>query len=286
MEKLLRTHPGLTVELVTVKTQGDKILDVPLASVGGKGLFVKEIEDALLREEVDLAVHSMKDLPATLPDGLDLAAIPEREDPRDALISKNGKILMEIPTGGTIGTGSLRRRAQLLQRRPDLNVVNLRGNLDTRIRKLESEGLDGIVVAAAGLRRMGWTERVTEIFSPETILPAVGQGALGIEIKSDRRDVSEIVAVLDHPPTRVRVEAERAFLKSLEGGCQVPIAGHASLDGETLRVEGLVSDLAGRRVFRGIEIGDPGQAVNTGKRLAVRLLQEGAGRILEELYAE
>ena len=217
--RLEEIHPGLRVTLVHIKTTGDK-LDFPLYKVGGKGLFVKEIEDALLRGEVDLAVHSAKDLPALIPEGLMLMALPEREDPRDVLISRDGKRWSEIPVGGRVGTSSLRRSAQLLSLRPDLKIVPLRGNLDTRIKKLSSLKLDAIVLASAGLRRLGWESRISEYFEPEVMLPAIGQGVLAIEGRLGDERVKRLVFPLNHDPTSSSLTAERAFLKRLEGGCQ------------------------------------------------------------------
>jgi hydroxymethylbilane synthase len=232
--QLLAAHEELAVELLVIKTTGDKILDVPLAKVGGKGLFVKEIEEALLDGRADLAVHSVKDMPAELPEGLHLAVMPPREDPRDALISRNGAGLQALPHGARVGTSSLRRAAQLLHLRPDLRIETLRGNVDTRLRKLESEGFDAIVLAAAGLKRMELSHVVSEYLEPERILPAVGQGALGIETRTGDGFTNEMVASLAHQQTMTIVRAERAFLKRLEGGCQVPIGAHATMEGETL----------------------------------------------------
>ena len=243
--QLLSGERELVVELVIIKTTGDKILDVPLAKVGGKGLFVKEIEEALLQGRADLAVHSVKDMPAELPEGLHLAAMPRREDPRDALISKNGAGLDKLPHRARVGTSSLRRAAQLLHLRPDLRIETLRGNVDTRLRKLESEGLDAIVLAAAGLKRMELSQVISEYLEPERILPAVGQGALGIETRIADLSTNEIVASLIHQQTVTTVRAERAFLKRLEGGCQVPIGAYATMEGETLILTGMVADLKG-----------------------------------------
>jgi hydroxymethylbilane synthase len=274
----------LVVELVVIKTTGDKILDVPLAMVGGKGLFVKEIEEALLDGRADLAVHSVKDMPAELPEGLHLAAMPPREDPRDALISKNGAGLDKLPHGARVGTSSLRRAAQLLHLRPDLRIETLRGNVDTRLRKLESEGLDAIVLAAAGLKRMELSQVISEYLEPERILPAVGQGALGIETRIGDVSTNEIVASLIHQQTVTTVRAERAFLKRLEGGCQVPIGGYATMEGETLILTGMVADLQGVRLIRKEMRGDARQPEVVGESLAEVVLESGGREILAEIY--
>jgi len=282
--QLLGGQQELIVELVVIKTTGDKILDVPLAMVGGKGLFVKEIEEALLDGRADLAVHSVKDMPAELPEGLHLAAMPPREDPRDALISKNGAGLDRLPHGARVGTSSLRRAAQLLHLRPDLRIETLRGNVDTRLRKLESEGLDAIVLAAAGLKRMELSQVISEYLEPERILPAVGQGALGIETRIADLFTNEIVASLIHQQTVTTVRAERAFLKRLEGGCQVPIGAYATMEGETLILTGMVADLKGFRLIRKEMRGDARQPELVGESLAEVVLQSGGREILAEIY--
>ena len=274
----------LQVGLTKIKTTGDMILDVPLAQVGGKGLFVKEIEEALLRQEIDLAVHSMKDVPTFLPEGLHLGAITEREDPRDVLISKDGRLFKELRHRARIGTSSLRRQAQLLHLRPDLEVVQLRGNLDTRIRKLSREGLDGIILAAAGLKRMGWLDKITEYLPFEVSLPAVGQGALGIECRVMDGVINQKLECLNHPTTRCCVLAERAFLRRLEGGCQVPIAAYGQLENGRLKLNGLVSSVDGMRLIRNDAEGLPEEAEELGKHLAERLISEGADTILKEIY--
>jgi len=282
--QLLAMHEALAVELVVIKTTGDKILDVPLAQVGGKGLFVKEIEEALLEGRADLAVHSVKDMPAELPKGLHLAVMPPREDPRDALISKNSLGLDGLPQGARLGTSSLRRSAQLLHLRPDLRIATLRGNVDTRLRKLESEGFDAIVLAAAGLKRMELSHVISEYLDPERILPAVGQGALGIETRSDDVFTNEIVASLAHQQTMTIVGAERAFLRRLEGGCQVPIGAHGTLEGATLILTGMVADLQGVRLIRKELRGDARQPEVVGERLAEVILESGGEEILTEIY--
>ena len=282
--QLLAAHEELAVELLVIKTTGDKILDVPLAKVGGKGLFVKEIEEALLDGKADLAVHSVKDMPAELPEGLHLAVMPPREDPRDALISRNGAGLEALPHGARVGTSSLRRAAQLLHLRPDLRIETLRGNVDTRLRKLESEGFDAIVLAAAGLKRMELSHVVSEYLEPERMLPAVGQGALGIETRTGDAFTNEMVASLAHPETMTIVRAERAFLKRLEGGCQVPIGAHATMEGETLILTGMVADLEGVRLIHKELRGDAQQPEVVGERLAEVILESGGAEILAEFY--
>ncbi len=282
---LMSSHPGLTVDLVPIKTTGDKILDVPLARVGGKGLFVKEIEDALLQGRIDVAVHSMKDMPAMLPEGLDIGAVPEREDPRDVLIAGFGKPLAALAPGARIGTSSLRRSVQLKHQRPDLRILSLRGNLDTRIRKLETEGLDAIVVAAAGVRRMNLERHVTEYLDESVVLPAVGQGALCIEIRKGDFETAARVTVLNHPPTRIAVDAERAFLRRMEGSCQVPIAAAGKVSGDTVFLRGLLADLDGETVLEGDHSGPAVRAEAVGDRLAEQLLNAGGREIVDTLLA-
>src|SRR5213594_3085061 len=282
--RLRELAPALTVTLQRIKTSGDMIVDVPLAAIGGKGLFVKEIEEALLRGEIDLAVHSMKDVPTILPDGLDILCVPAREDPRDVLISREAVPLDQLPRGSRVGTSSLRRQAQLLHHRPDLTVQLLRGNLDTRLRKLRNGEYDAIVLAAAGLRRMGWANEVTEYLPPEVSLPAIGQGALGLEGRRDDGFVRDLVAPLEHPPTRTAVTAERALLERLEGGCQVPIAAHASITNGIVTLSALIAGLDGRRLVRDSLQGPMHDAHRLGVRLAERLLAHGGDEILKEIY--
>jgi hydroxymethylbilane synthase len=277
---LLRARePGLDVQLHELVTKGDKILDVALARVGGKGLFVKEIEDALLAREAQIAVHSMKDLPAVLADGLALGAVPEREDPRDALCSPRWKTWSALPKGAKVGTSSLRRAAQLKALRPDLQIEMVRGNVETRLRKA-SEGLDAVVLAYAGLRRLGLAEHATYVFPPEEMLPAVAQGALALEARADDPDTMRRLAPLDHPETRVRVEAERGLLRRLEGGCQVPIAAHATVAGDRVTLRALVASLDGTKVIRGERSGPNGDARAMGVALAEDLLSRGAAEVL------
>jgi hydroxymethylbilane synthase len=281
-KRIAERHPGLAIELVRIKTAGDKITDVPLSQVGGKGLFVKEIEEALLRRDIDLAVHSMKDVPTELPAGLHLGAIIEREDPRDVLISREGQGLKQLPFGARIGTSSLRRKAQLLAINPRWEVIPLRGNLDTRIRRLETAGLDAVIVAAAGVRRMGLEQRITETLPFTTMLPAVGQGALGIECRKEGA-VNELIAFLRHPESTIAVQGERAFLRRLEGGCQVPIAAYGEVKRGRLYLQGLVAHLDGSQLFRAEAQGDDPETV--GEQLAEELLAQGAEEVLQEIYA-
>jgi hydroxymethylbilane synthase len=283
--ELEKRHAGCRVELVKIKTSGDKITDVPLAKIGGKGLFVKEIEEALLDGRADLAVHSMKDVPVEIPTGLHMAVTTKREDPRDALISAAGVPFAKLPKGAKIGTSSLRRGTQLRHQRPDLVIVPLRGNLDTRLRKLKSEKLDAVIVAAAGLHRMGWEGQITEYLSTEISLPAIGQGALGLECRVDDARINKLIAPLNDNDTAVCVKAERAFLARLEGGCQVPIAGHAELNVLELRLRGLVASLDGKQVVADEVRGPIAQAAAMGQELAERLLARGAGKILKEIYS-
>ncbi len=283
-ERLRRGTPALAIETVVIKTKGDILQDVPLAKVGGKGLFVKEIEDALLRDEVDIAVHSMKDVPMDLPDGLEIGVMSEREDPHDVLISKDQKKLAEMPVGARIGTGSLRRGFQLLHLFPDIELVPIRGNLDTRIRKIQTDNLDGIIVAAAGLKRMGWADRITQIIPVEIMLPAVGQGVLGIELRKNDDAVSRAVSFLNHPRTWVEVSAERAFLGRLGGGCQLPVAAYGVTEGNDLTVTGLLGSLDGRELIKDEVRGPSGDAEVLGTLLAERILSKGGQTIMDEVY--
>jgi hydroxymethylbilane synthase len=280
-----RQHPGTTVDLVKIITKGDKILDVPLAKVGGKGLFVKEIEDALLDGRVDLAVHSMKDVPAELPAGLHVAIVPEREIPFDAFISVHYKTLVELPQGATVGTSSLRRKSQLAAIRPDLEIKDLRGNLDTRLKKLDEGVYDAIILAGAGLNRLGMQSRITALFSPEQMLPAIGQGALGIELRMAASDLLAGLQFLHHADTAAAVAAERAFLLRLEGGCQVPIGGFATVAGGAVQLTGLIASLDGKTVFKKQLAGPVESAAEIGKTLAETLLAAGGKAVLDEVYA-
>ena len=284
--RLMAQYEGLEVELLILKTKGDIILDVPLAKVGGKGLFVKEIEEALLAGTADLAVHSMKDVPMVLPEGLTLGAVPEREICTDLFLSEKYAALEELPQGAKLGTSSLRRQSQALALRPDLEVAMLRGNVETRLRKMKEGQYDAIILARAGVKRLGLGASLQQDLTPPSFLPAVGQGALGIEIREDRPEVRELVAFLDDMPTRLCVTAERAFLRRLDGGCQVPIAAHAVLDGEELVLEALVADPLGKTVFRDAVrcAATLDEADAAGQRLAETLLADGADKILAELY--
>lgn len=282
--QLKQIAPDLSIVLKRIQTSGDKILDVPLAKVGGKGLFVKEIEEALLRKDIDLAVHSMKDMPAVLPRGLQIICVPEREDPRDALIARDGKKLDALPMNGRVGTSSLRRQAQLLHARPDLQIEMLRGNVDTRLRKLQENHFDAVVLAASGLKRLGLSEHITELLSVDVSLPAIGQGALGIEGREDDSFVRNLVSRFEHRPTRVMVTAERALLTRLEGGCQVPIAGHAVFYGEELTLDGLVVSVDGKRYVRYSLSGSAQEAESLGTKVAEELLDRGGHQILQEIY--
>jgi hydroxymethylbilane synthase len=285
--EILRLNPSVEVELKKIKTTGDKILDVPLAKVGGKGLFVKEIEEAMLRGEADLAVHSMKDVPTELPEGLHLGAILKREDPRDAFISRDGKVsFKDLPQGANIGTSSLRRSCQLKSIRPDLKITTLRGNLDTRLRKLDEGQFDAIILASAGVKRLGVQDRITEILEPETSLPAIGQGAIGIECRIDDEFINGLIKPLNHTETAICVRAERAFLRRLEGGCQVPIAAYARLLNGKLVMDALVGSISGDRIIRGHRESTPDDPETLGTKLADELLEKGADQILKEVYGK
>jgi len=281
--ELRRRYPELAPVLVKIKTSGDTFAHIPLSHVGGKGLFIKEIEEALLDGQVDVAVHSMKDVPTEIAPGLNIAAILEREDASDVLISRRGEKLDALPSGARIGTSSLRRQAQLLHFRPDLTVVPLRGNLDTRLRKLDTEGLDAIVVAAAGVYRLGRQQEVTEVLPLEISLPAVGQGALGLEIRAHDKRIRDLVEPMTHGPSALTIAAERAFLKRLGGGCQVPIAAYGRLDGAELRLVALVISPDGTGVVRGERKGPSALAEEIGFAIAEELLRRGADRIIQEL---
>jgi len=286
--ELERMNPGLSVGLNKIKTTGDKILDVPLAKVGGKGLFVKEIEEALLDGSADLAVHSMKDVPTDFPGGLYLPVICRREDPRDAFITSEGQKgitgFHDLPQGAEIGTSSLRRACQLLSIRPDLKISQLRGNLDTRLRKLDEGQFDAIILAAAGVKRLGWAARITEILNPEISLPAVGQGAIGIECRVNDEFINNLVSPLSHWETLTCVRAERAILKRLEGGCQVPIAAYARLVDGKIVIDGLVGSVTGDRIVKGHVEGKPEDAETLGIALADDILSRGAKEILDAVY--
>ena len=278
-------NPGIGIELVTMRTSGDKLLDAPLATVGGKGLFIKELEVALLDGRADIAVHSMKDVPVELPGALHLPVVMARADPRDALVSVRFAGIEALPAGASVGTSSLRRRSQLAARRPDLRIETLRGGVDTRLRRLDRGDFDAIVLAVSGLERGGHGERVTEALDVTAMLPAAGQGALGIECRRGDAGVEALVAPLACARTTACVRAERAFNRALEGGCQVPIAAYATLDDGVLRLCGLVASLDGTRVLRSEVRGQAQEAESLGTQAADMVLAEGAGEILSEIYA-
>ncbi|WP_147822264.1 hydroxymethylbilane synthase [Salidesulfovibrio onnuriiensis] len=282
--RLREEHPGLAVELLKIKTKGDKILDVPLAKVGGKGLFVKEIEEALLDGRADIAVHSMKDVPTELPDGLEVGVIPEREDPTDTLLSVRYDGLDGLPQGALVGTSSLRRQSQLAALRPDLKIESLRGNLDTRVAKLLDGQYDAIVVATAGLNRLDISAPKSTILGPPDFLPAVAQGALGIEYRVADEEVQDMLAFLNHDHTKHQVLAERGFLTGLDGGCQVPIAAWSVIEGNTLRLTGFVADTDGSRPIRLETVGAVDDAWELGMGLAQDVLAAGGDEILAEVY--
>ncbi|OQW91132.1 MAG: hydroxymethylbilane synthase, partial [Beggiatoa sp. IS2] len=256
-ESLRKIHATLSIEFIEMTTQGDKILDAPLANLGGKGLFVKELEQGLLENQADIAVHSMKDVPVDFPNGLILPVIMQREDPCDAFVSNRYARLAELPTGACVGTSSLRRQSQLLALRPDLHIRSLRGNVGTRLRKLDNGEFDGIVLAAAGLRRLGMTARIREVLSPDVMLPAIGQGAIGIECRADDLATQTLIAPLNDTATHTRIRAERAINRRLGGNCQVPIAGFAEINNNILSLRGLVADLQGQQILRSFIQGDP-----------------------------
>jgi hydroxymethylbilane synthase len=272
----------LQVELVSIRTTGDKILDVPLAKIGGKGLFTKEIDEALLDKRIDLAVHSLKDVPFQLPDGIAFGAIPEREDPRDAFLS-NGRTLQQLPAGSRIGTSSLRRQVQLRHRFPALNLTTLRGNVDTRLKKLDAGEFDGIILALAGLKRLGHEQRVTQILDDDVMVSAVGQGALGIVCRSDDEATRNTLKVLDHSITRTAVTAERGLLRALGGSCQVPVAGRATVRGNQMTIKGLIASLDGTRVLAEEISGSTEKPDQLGLELGQKLISMGAAEILAEI---
>lgn len=283
---LEQAHPGLQVELLPMSTQGDKILDTPLAKIGGKGLFVKELETAMLEGRADIAVHSMKDVPVEFPEGLMLHTICEREDPRDAFVSNQYQALAELPQGAVVGTSSLRRQCQLKALRPDLQIKDLRGNVNTRLAKLDAGEFDAIILASAGLIRLGFSERIASFLDVETSLPANGQGAVGIECRSNDAWVQQLLAPLEHLETRICVFAERAMNKHLQGGCQVPIGAFAVLENEQVWLRGLVGQLDGSTILRAEVTGDAKDAERLGEQLAQQLLALGADKILDTVYQQ
>jgi hydroxymethylbilane synthase len=282
-ERLREANPGLRVELVTMSTQGDQVLDSPLAKIGGKGLFVKELEQGMLEGRADIAVHSMKDVPVELPHGLGIGAILEREDPQDAFVSNRFGSIDELPEGARLGTSSLRRQCQLRARRSDLQLSDLRGNVNTRLSRLDQGDYDAIVLACAGLKRLGMAARITRALTPEELLPAIGQGVIGIECRLDDETVRRLIEPLEHAPTRLRVQAERAFNAALAGGCQAPVAGFSLLEHDLLELRGLVGRPDGSKIVRG-QISGPSQDAETlGRELAEELLSRGARPILQAL---
>ena len=282
-DQLESRNPDIPVEIVIIKTSGDKIQDVPLTKIGGKGLFVKELEEALLRKDVDFAVHSMKDMPIKFPFALCIASVTKRENPFDALISRNNIKLNDLPKGAKIGTGSLRRASQLLHYRPDLNLIPLRGNVETRIKKLETEGLDAIILATAGLIRLGWGDKISEIISPEILLPAMGQGAVGIEARKHDVDNQILLADMDDENTHLALDAERAVVTQLEGGCNVPIGAFATIEGNEMTLRGLVASLDGKTLYKKELKGDKVNAVALGNEMGNALLDMGGDKIMHEI---
>ena len=282
--RLQELYPELDIQLVTMKTKGDKILDAPLAKVGGKGLFVKELEEGMLAGKADIAVHSMKDVPVEFPEGLELALILKREDPRDAFVSNKYENLADLPEDAVVGTSSLRRQTQIKEQFPNIKLDWLRGNVNTRLRKLDDGDYDAIILAAAGLKRLGFESRIRCALEPEQSLPAIGQGAVGIETRSDDETVKQLLAPLADADTTLRVQAERALNEKLNGGCQVPIAGFAVLEGDQLYLRGLVGEPDGSVVLRAEIRGAATDAVSLGTKLAEDLLSQGAGEILAKLH--
>ena len=283
--ELEKRYPDLEVTLTKIKTQGDKILDVPLAMVGGKGLFTKELQESMLRNETDIAVHSMKDVPTYFPEGLALRCITEREDCRDIVILRPGVASWkDLPQGARIGTSALRRKAQLLHLRPDLQMVDIRGNVQTRINKLTEDNLDAVILASAGMKRLGFESQISEYLPVDVSIPAIGQGALGLESRIDDDETNSLIDFFNHPETDWTVRGERAFLKRLEGGCQVPIACHGTIDGDQLTLTGFVSDVNGVRCLKKVISGNVNDCEKLGTSLADDLLIQGAGEILNEVY--
>ena len=282
-QRLREEYPGLQVTQKRISTKGDRILDVPLAKIGGKGLFTKELEEEMLSGGIDLAVHSLKDMPAKVPDGLVIAAVTKRLDPGDALVSNRFSSFEELPKGARVGTSSLRRRAQLLCARPDLEMLDLRGNVNTRLRKLDEGEYDAIVLAVAGLKRLGFADRIRQVLPREMVLPAVGQGALAIETRADDKETRDMLAFLRDDDTICCTEAERSFLARVEGGCQVPVGVYATAEGDGLNVEAVIASLDGQRFYRGDVNGTRKDAAKLGENLAEKLLDEGGAEILKEL---
>ncbi len=281
--ELSKKFPSTAIELIKISTKGDRILDAPLSKIGGKGLFTKDIEAALLEGRIDCAVHSLKDVPAELPQEFLIGAITRREEPFDAFVSNRFGSIEELPRGARVGTSSLRRRAQLLSLRSDLTIEDLRGNVETRLRRLNEGNFDAIILAAAGLRRLGFGDRIRCVFEPSVMMPAVGQGALAIEIARGNRLVEETIRALDDGLTRAAVSAERSFLRVIEGGCQVPVGVHAIVEGKKITVGGLIASLDGSKIIRGSTVGAIDESERLGAGLAERLLADGGREILEAL---
>ncbi len=283
--KLEQVHPELSTELVTMVTKGDKILDAPLAKVGGKGLFVKELEQGLLENFADIAVHSMKDVPVEFPEGLHLSVIMDREDPTDAFVSNQYKKLSDLPANAKVGTSSLRRQCQIKSLFPDAEILSLRGNVNTRLAKLDNGDFDAIILASAGLKRLGFEDRISQRLETNQSLPAIGQGAIGIECRIEDPRINELLAPLHHPETAIRLAAERAMNQHLNGGCQVPIAGFAVLDNDEIQIKGLVGAPDGSVIYHAAASGKHEMAETLGIQVAEDLLNQGADKILAELYA-
>lgn len=280
---LRKEYPGIEVKLQNFVTKGDKILDVPLSKIGSKGLFTQELEDALYSGEIDLAVHSLKDMPTTLTEGLVLTAITKRAKAGDAFVSNTYDKIENLPKGATLGTSSLRRTAQILAKRPDLNIIDLRGNVDTRLRKLDEGQYDAIILAAAGLERLGYGDRIKEVLPKEYCLPAVGQGALAIETRTDNVEVREMLEFLNDRDTKITTDSERAFLGLIEGGCQVPIGVHATVKGENIEVEAVIANLKGTVVLRETSVGKAVDGVKIAAALGEKMLSEGGRKILKDI---
>lgn len=283
-DRLKNRYPCLQTKIIAIKTKGDKLQDIALVKIGGKGVFVKEIEEALLREDIDIAVHSMKDVPAELPDDLEMGAIPEREDPRDVLISEDNRKIEELRKGARIGTGSLRRTIQLQNLLPDVEIVPIRGNLDTRIRKIVTEDLDGVVVAAAGMRRMGLAKEISQYIPIEWMIPSAGQGVLGIELRKDDKETKDLVAFMNHLDTAIELSAERTFLKRLGGGCQIPIGAICKKQGDRLILRGLLGSVDGSVIISDEVKGFSEDAEKMGRQMGENILSRGGREILEEIY--
>lgn len=282
-EEIHRVVPDINIDIKNIKTKGDKILDVALSRIGDKGLFTNEIENELLDGNIDIAVHSLKDLPSVLPNGLCVGAVLKRENPVDVLISNKGYKFADLPTGAILGTSSLRRIAQIKRKRPDIIIMEIRGNVETRLRKMEEEKLDGIVVACAGVTRLGLADRISDYLSPDVILPAVGQGAIAVETRCDDSAIRSLLEKINDETTMIEILAERAFLQELQGGCQVPLGSLARLHGDHVQITGLIASLDGREVYSESATGYYADAEELGRQLAIRLIKQGADRILAEI---